>query len=61
MSNKQNNKQQNKGTVFRSNPVMNGLNKVRERSSVDAQTASYGGIAVKTTYFILMAVVGIML
>lgn len=61
MSNKQNNKQQNKGTVFRSNPVINGLNKVSERSSVDAQTASYGGIAVKTTYFILMAVVGIML
>lgn len=62
MSNKVDNQQQKKSkTFFRSNPVMNGLSKVNERVSDDSSSASYGGIALKTTYFILMAVVGIMI
>lgn len=62
MSNKVDNQQQKKNkTFFRSNPVMNGLNKVNERVADDSSSASYGGIALKTTYFILMAVVGIMI
>lgn len=62
MSNKVDNQQQKKSkTFFRSNPVMNGLNKVNERVADDSSSASYGGIALKTTYFILMAVVGIMI
>lgn len=63
MSNNLNNQttKKKKNSYFNSNPVMNGLNKVNERTSAGSLSASYGGIAVKTVFFLLMVVVGIML
>ena len=63
MSNNLNNQttKKKKNSYFNSNPVMNGLNKVNERASAGSLSASYGGIAVKTVFFLLMVVVGIML
>jgi len=46
-----------KRTLFRSNPILNRLNKVTERSETNA--ATYAGIATKTTFFLLMTIVGI--
>lgn len=48
-----------KSTFLASNPVMRRLNKVDERAESNA--ASYGGIAVKTIYFLLFSVAGIIL
>ena len=43
-------------TILRSNPVLTRLSKVSERSDTDA--ATYSGIAAKTTYFLLITLVG---
>lgn len=43
-------------TVFHSNPVLSRLSKITERS--ETNTATYRGIAVKTTYFLLITLVG---
>ena len=43
-------------TLLRSNPILNKLNKVTERA--ETNTASYAGIATKTTYFLLITLVG---
>ncbi|MBQ9325464.1 MAG: Bax inhibitor-1/YccA family protein [Clostridia bacterium] len=49
--------QKTKGnTLLRSNPILNRLSKMTERSETNA--ASYYGIAVKTTYFLLITLVG---
>lgn len=60
LQNTRNNKQKNREMVFASNPVMKRLRKVEEHA-VDEEAASYGGITVKTIYFLLMTVVGIAL
>jgi len=46
-------------TLMRSNPILNRLNKVTERS--ETNTASYAGIATKTTYFLVITLVGMIL
>ena len=46
-------------TFFRSNPVMNRLNKV-DAVPTDGKPVSYGRIAVKTAWFLLVTMVGIM-
>ena len=43
-------------TIFRSNPVLNRLSKITERS--ETNSASYRGIALKTTYFLVITLVG---
>ena len=44
------------GTLVRSNPILSRLSKITERSQADA--ATYAGIARKTTFFLLMTLVG---
>ncbi len=64
MSNNLNNqtvKKKKRSSYFNSNPVMNGLGKVKERASEGSLSASYGGIALKTVFFLLMVVAGIMI
>ena len=51
-------KKQNKNSFLASNPVLRRLNKVEERS--EQNTATFGGIAGKTVYFLLFCVVGIL-
>lgn len=51
-----NNKTTRPNTLLRSNPVLNRLNKVKERSETNA--ATYSGIAVKTCFFLLMTMAG---
>lgn len=46
-----------KRSFLSSNPVMHRLDKVEEYS--ESNSASYGGIAVKTVYFLLFSIVGI--
>lgn len=46
---------------FRSNPVMNRLNKIEDNITTDGKAASYGRITAKTAYFLLITAVGIML
>lgn len=49
------------GSFFRSNPVMNRLNKMDIASAApDEKAAGYGRITVKTAYFLLMTVVGML-
>ncbi len=43
-------------TLLRSNPVLSRLSKIKERS--EANAATYQGIAVKTTYFLLITLAG---
>ncbi len=43
-------------TIFHSNPVLSRLSKIDERAVSD--TAAYRGIAVKTTYFLILTVIG---
>ena len=43
-------------TIFHSNPVLSRLSKIPERSETNA--ATYRGIAVKTAYFLLITLVG---
>ena len=43
-------------TLLHSNPVLSRLSRITERSETD--TASYRGIAVKTSYFLLITLVG---
>ena len=50
---------QEKKTLFRSNPVLNRMNKITERSETNA--ATYAGIATKTTFFLLMTLVGVVI
>ena len=60
MSSKNNNtnaKTKNKNSFLSSNPVLRRLNKVDEYSQ--SNSASYGGIAAKTIYFLLFSVVGV--
>jgi len=45
-------------TLVRSNPVLNRLGKIQERSAEDA--ATYRGIAIKTSWFLLITVAGIL-
>ena len=45
-----------KQTLFRSNPVLNRMNKITERSETNA--ATYAGIAMKTTYFLVVTLLG---
>ena len=45
-----------KHTLLHSNPVLSRLGKITERSETNA--ASYAGIAVKTSYFLLVTLVG---
>lgn len=49
----------NRSSFLASNPVMRRLEKVDEYT--ESNTATYGGIALKTTYFLLFSVVGIIL
>ena len=51
---------QKKG-FFRSNPVMNRLNKLEYDITTDGKAAAYGRITAKTAYFLLTTIVGIML
>ncbi len=46
------------GSLFRANPVMNRLTKVKEYAAADEKSATYGGITLKTGFFLLMTVVG---
>ena len=48
-----------KSSILASNPVMRRLDKVDERAESNA--ASYGGIAIKTIYFLLFSAVGMVL
>ena len=48
-----------KNAILASNPVMRRLNKIDEVSETDS--ATYGGIALKTAYFLLFSVAGIIL
>lgn len=48
------------GSFFRSNPVLNRLNKVDERTQDDG-SATYGGIALKTAFMLLWTIAGMML
>ena len=43
-------------TLLRSNPILNRLNKITERSETNA--ATYAGIAAKTSFFLLMTLAG---
>ena len=45
-----------KSTLLRSNPILNRMGKITDRSETDA--ATYGGIATKTSFFLLMTLVG---
>ena len=45
-------------SMLRSNPILNRLSKVQERA--EANTATYAGIASKTTFFLLVTLVGMM-
>ena len=45
-------------TLLHSNPVLSRLSRVEERATTDA--ATYGGIASKTTYFLLITLVGML-
>lgn len=45
-------------TLFHSNPVITRLGKVSE-CAVDGNTATYGGITVKSLYFVLITLVGL--
>ena len=47
-----------KRSFFRSNPVMNRLNKVDDYAT-DGKAAGYGRITAKTAYFLLVTIVGI--
>ena len=49
-----------KKPFFRSNPVMNRLSKVNDVAAGDERAAGYGRIAVKTAYFLLFAVAGLL-
>jgi len=60
-SNNANTQTKQSGSLFRSNPVMNRLTKVDAVSAPDEKAAGYGRITVKTAYFLLMTVVGILL
>lgn len=54
-------KTKSSGSFFRSNPVMNRLNKMDVVSAApDEKAAGYGRITVKTAYFLLMTVVGML-
>lgn len=46
-------------SFLRSNPVMNRLTRVQE-TAVDGKAAGYGRITIKTAFFLLMTVAGIM-
>ena len=59
MNNTVQNKKQNK-SFFRSNPVMNRLNKIDEVAG-NEKAAGYGRITVKTAYFLLVTLGGMML
>lgn len=54
------NNNQRTNSYFRSNPVMNRLSGVDETAS-DSRAASYGGIMVKTAFFLLWTVAGMMI
>ena len=56
-NNRRNAQTNSTGTFLRPNPVMNRLNKVDEKGA--ANSASYSGIMIKTIYFLLMTIVGI--
>lgn len=47
------------GTLLRANPILNRLGKVQERA--ETNTATYAGIASKTTYFLVVTLVGMVL
>jgi len=47
-----------RSSLFRANPVMNRVTKINERAE-DGHAATYGGIAMKTGFLLLMTVVGI--
>ena len=47
------------GTLLRANPILNRLGKVQERA--ETNTATYAGIASKTTYFLAVTLVGMVL
>ena len=49
-----------KQSFFRSNPVINRLNKVEERAAYDEKSAGYGRITAKTAFFLLVTVAGMM-
>ena len=49
-----------KQSFFRSNPVINRLNKVEERAGYDEKAAGYGRITIKTAFFLLVTVAGMM-
>ena len=53
-------KQNKNGTMFRSNPVMNRLGKIDEVAGSNEKAAGYGRIAVKTAYFLLVTLAGMM-
>ena len=48
-------------TFFRSNPIMNRLNKVDATAAEDGKSAGYGRITAKTAFFLLATVGGMML
>ena len=45
-------------TLLRSNPILNRLGKVKERS--ETNTVTYTGVAVKTTYFLFITLLGML-
>lgn len=50
-----------KKSFFHSNPVMNRLSKIDEIAAPDERTAGYGRIALKTAYFLLFTVAGLLI
>lgn len=50
-------KEKSSDTYFGANPIIKKLQKVDETAS-EQETASYGGIVVKTIYFLLLTVIG---
>ena len=61
MSRLNNQSAQQHRTFFRSNPVMNRLNKIEAVPDVDGKTAGYGRITAKTAFFLLVTIGGMML
>ena len=47
------------GSFFRANPVMNRVTKITERGA-EGSRAGYGGVAMKTGFFLLFAGCGIL-
>ncbi len=57
MASLSNNQKTKRTTFLSSNPVMRRLDKVDEYAGADSKVCTYGGITVKTVFFLLFRVV----